>query len=303
MSRLDNVDLRLLRIFLAVVEARGFSAAQTQLNVSASTVSNHITALETRLGMRLCQRGRAGFRLTPDGETVYGETQKLFAAMEDFDLKIGGLNSRARTSLVIGTADCTATDSSSRLHVAISRLVGQFKDIQITLETRPPNELLREMVEGRIDVTVGSFPKLLLGLTYLKLYEERQLFYCGRSHPLFNAPAEAITLEALARHRAVSRIYWARRDIRHLQSEHPPAIVNSMEAAAQLIRSGCFLGYLPEHYAAHWVANGEMRVLLPDELTYNVPFEVAFTETARQRKAVRIFVDTMLAAMEVEAAP
>ncbi len=48
--RLDTVDLRLLRVFVAVVEARGFTAAQTVLNVGASTISNHISALETRSG-------------------------------------------------------------------------------------------------------------------------------------------------------------------------------------------------------------------------------------------------------------
>ena len=61
MARLDSVDLRLLRVLVAVVEGRGFAAAQTQLNVGASTISNHMSALETRLGVKLCQRGRAGF--------------------------------------------------------------------------------------------------------------------------------------------------------------------------------------------------------------------------------------------------
>ena len=71
-------------MFIAVVEARGFTAAQTHLNVSGPTVSNHIAALETRLGVKLCQRGRAGFRLTPEGELVYRETQRLFAGVEEF---------------------------------------------------------------------------------------------------------------------------------------------------------------------------------------------------------------------------
>jgi DNA-binding transcriptional LysR family regulator len=70
-SRLDTVDLRLLRVFATVVEARGFTAAQTILNVSGSTISNQISALETRLGVKLCRRGRAGFKLTEDGELIF----------------------------------------------------------------------------------------------------------------------------------------------------------------------------------------------------------------------------------------
>jgi DNA-binding transcriptional LysR family regulator len=65
LRRLDNIDLRLLRVFVAVVEAHGFSEAQFALNLSASTLSTHLAALERKLGGRLCDRGRGGFRLRP----------------------------------------------------------------------------------------------------------------------------------------------------------------------------------------------------------------------------------------------
>ena len=67
-GRLSDLDLRLLRIFVAVVESGGFSLASARLNVAESTISSHMADLEKRLGMRLCERGRSGFRLTDDGE-------------------------------------------------------------------------------------------------------------------------------------------------------------------------------------------------------------------------------------------
>ncbi len=60
-------DIRLLRVFEAVVKNGGFTAAQGELNISQSTISNHITALEQRLGVTLHQRGRGGFWLTDKG--------------------------------------------------------------------------------------------------------------------------------------------------------------------------------------------------------------------------------------------
>jgi DNA-binding transcriptional LysR family regulator len=62
---LDTLDLRLLRIFVTIVEAGGFAAAQGELNLALSTISSHVAALEARLGMTLCRRGRSGFHLTP----------------------------------------------------------------------------------------------------------------------------------------------------------------------------------------------------------------------------------------------
>ena len=76
-GRLSDIDLRLLRIFVSVVDAGGFSLATAKLNVAESTISQHMTDLEKRLGMRLCERGRAGFRLTADGEQVYKATIDL----------------------------------------------------------------------------------------------------------------------------------------------------------------------------------------------------------------------------------
>src|ERR1700730_15219936 len=85
MRRLDNIDLRLLRVFVAVVEAHGFSEAQFALNLSASTLSTHLAALERNLGGRLCDRGRGGFRLTPFGEATYKATRQLFSELDSFD--------------------------------------------------------------------------------------------------------------------------------------------------------------------------------------------------------------------------
>lgn len=64
MSALSNINLRLLRVFVTMAERGGYSAAQSELNIGLSTISSHMTALEERLGVRLCGRGRGGFRLT-----------------------------------------------------------------------------------------------------------------------------------------------------------------------------------------------------------------------------------------------
>src|SRR5205085_11496388 len=46
----SDIDVRLLRVFRAVVEAGSFANAQAILNVGASTISTQMSQLETRLG-------------------------------------------------------------------------------------------------------------------------------------------------------------------------------------------------------------------------------------------------------------
>ncbi len=66
-GQLSDTDLRLLKIYRKVVECGGFSAAEIALQISRAAISMAMNDLETRLGLRLCQRGRGGFALTEEG--------------------------------------------------------------------------------------------------------------------------------------------------------------------------------------------------------------------------------------------
>ncbi|HMN56677.1 MAG TPA: LysR family transcriptional regulator, partial [Ottowia sp.] len=79
LGQLSDMDLRLLQVFKAVVDCGGMAAAELELNIGISAVSRHVKDLETRLGLTLCRRGRAGFALTAEGQRVYDETLRLLA--------------------------------------------------------------------------------------------------------------------------------------------------------------------------------------------------------------------------------
>jgi DNA-binding transcriptional LysR family regulator len=44
------------------------------------------------------------------------------------------------------------------------------------------------------------------------------------------------------------------------------------EAIATLVQTGCYLGFLPDHYAQPFVAAGRMRAVSPDTLGYDCSF-------------------------------
>ena len=94
LGQLSDMDLRLLQVFKAVVECGGMAAAELELNIGTSTVSRHVKDLETRLGLTLCRRGRAGFALTAEGQRVYDETLRLLSAVDAFRSSIDDIHSR-----------------------------------------------------------------------------------------------------------------------------------------------------------------------------------------------------------------
>lgn len=74
-----TLDLDLLRTFVAVVEAGGFTRAAERVHRTQSTVSQQIRKLEEDLGRRLIDRAGAVPAVTEEGEVLLGYARRLLA--------------------------------------------------------------------------------------------------------------------------------------------------------------------------------------------------------------------------------
>lgn len=74
-----GLDLDLLRTFVAVVDAGGFTRAGTRVNRTQSTVSQQIRKLEEDLGRRLLDRVGGQVTPTEEGELLIGYARRLLA--------------------------------------------------------------------------------------------------------------------------------------------------------------------------------------------------------------------------------
>lgn len=291
----EKADLKLLRIFLSIVEAGGFAAAQSDLNLSLSTISSYITALETRLGFTLCKRGRGGFALTAEGQVVFEEAHRLFKSVAHYENKMRALRDRLSGTLTIGLTDNTITDPNARrIEQTIARFMEHAPDVSLNVVTYPPNDLLREVVTDNIQIGICSFPKTVLGLRYIPLYDETHRFYCGSDHPLFAREDSEIDIDEVRRYRLIGRKSWLGRDLKEFAIARPHATVTDMEAEARLILSGAFLGYLPEHYARQFVEAGRMRMILPERLKVNVTFQASLDDSKQPDPITRLFLEMLI---------
>jgi len=290
---LDTLDLRLLRIFRTVVNAGGFSAAQGALNLSLPTISSHIANLETRLGLRLCRRGRSGFQLTDDGQAIYEELLRLDESLDRFEARLRRLTGELGGNFALGLADNTISDPAAPLDRLFARFVEKAPQVTLEIVTRPPDELLRDLAAGKLQLALASFPTLAQGFGCRTLYTETQHFYCGIGHPLFGRDGAQVTLEEIQRHRIVARHYWGARDMKVFSIPTPQARVSDMEAGARLILSGCYLGYLPEHYARSHVEAGRMRAIRPDLLSYHASFQAVYDMSHRSDRNLSLFLSLL----------
>jgi len=281
-----NVDLRLLRVFDAVVRHQGFAAAQAELNISQSTISNQITALEKRLGVSLCQRGRAGFMLTERGCVIHAEALRLFAALQDFSSAADAVRSQLVGQLRLGVVDSVVSDPQFRLPEAIAWFDRQASAVSIELVQGSPQDLQSQVIDGRIQMAIGSFPHKAQGLCYLPLYNEVNTLYCAPGHPLFRALDSQINADLLRSFRVAGRSYWRSDHPNRQHFRNTAAVAEGVEQHLMLILSGTYIGYLPDHLALPWVANGKLRQLRRDEFVYSCPFDVVI-RAGKGRSALR----------------
>ena len=275
----SDIDLRLLKVFRAVVEAGGFSNAQAVLNVSQSTISTQMSQLETRVGFVLCQRGRSGFRLTCEGEAFYRRVVELFRSLQSFESQTAEIRGGLSGVLRIGFLDNIITDASCPLREAMTRFIRQpDNQVRIALDVLSPAALEQGVLDLSLDAAIGIFPHRLAGLKYEPLYQERDVLVCHCSHALARVDDPHLLARALPATPRVVRSFLGTAEF-PFEDDGREARVTSLEASAMLILSGTYVGFLPRHYVQSWLDSGELVELLPDKFVRHSQFHLVTRDT------------------------
>ncbi|MFI8032902.1 LysR family transcriptional regulator [Acinetobacter sp. ABJ_C3_5] len=280
-------DIKLIRIFVSVVRNKGFANAQQELNLSTSAISTYMTQLEQVVGFKLCERGRGGFSLTEKGEMFLQEAKRILHELENFSRHTAQIKGELTGTLRIGMLDCMVTDQNIPLDQMISQFSKQYPQIYIKIQVQSPYELQMGILENRFDVAIGSFFMKMNGVMYQSLHQEQQWLFCSDQHPMF--AQQNLTADVIRQGKMVSRGYWSHTELAKQGFKHSFATVDSMEAQLILILSGQYIGYLPEHFAQHWVEQKRLKVLLPATFGYNAPFSLIFRRGRTQEQVIQNF--------------
>ncbi|OGB04719.1 MAG: hypothetical protein A3G29_07580 [Burkholderiales bacterium RIFCSPLOWO2_12_FULL_64_99] len=297
---ISDIDVRLLRVFRAVVEAGGFANAQSILNVGSSTISAQMSQLETRLGYVVCHRGRGGFKLTDKGESLYRLVIEFFQSVHNFEMQAGELRGGMTGQLRIGFIDNIVSDPNSPFRTAVERFRRQpHNQARLLLEVLSPQELERGLQEHRIDVAVGIFYSRLPRLNYEALYLQRDVLVCHRDHSLARISDEGDLAAALPLSHKVLRSFLGTHEFPFASpgGETMISSISHIEAAALMILTGDCIGFLPRHYAKTWIDSGELVELLPHQLFRDTQFSIAIREDQmRPPPALHAFLGCLRAA-------
>lgn len=299
LGQLSDVDIRLLKVFKAVAENGGISAAELEMNIGRSTISRHIKDLEIRLGVSLCRRGRAGFSLTDEGSAVYEATLRLLSSLDDFRASVNDIHRHMTGTLSIALFDKIASNPKARIHDAVARFDELGPEVSINVYVEPLNEIERGVMEGRFQLGLIPFHRRSASLEYYPLFDEQMYLYCGANHELFTRKEDSITDADINGKKYVGLGYHSpNMEIGHKLSLRRAATVYDQEAIVHFLRSGKYLGYLPDHYAASFEAQGLIRPLTKHKFQYQCQFEAIVRASPKPTRLLQTFLDCLIAAHE-----
>jgi DNA-binding transcriptional LysR family regulator len=290
LGQLSDMDLRLLKVFKSVVDCGGMAAAELELNIGTSTVSRHVKDLETRLGLVLCRRGRAGFALTAEGQRVYDETLRLLASVDAFRGGIDDIHNRMGGQLEVALFDKTATNPKARIGEAIARFTEIAPEVNLAVHVGSINAIEQGVLEGNFQIGIIPAHRSSKSLVYADLFDETMLLYCGKGHPLFDSSHAKLTWSKLGEHHFAGLGYHSpNMELSHRARLSRKATGFDQEAIATLILSGRFLGFLPNHYAQVFEQRGLMKAVLPARFNYACRFVSLLRRSPKPSRAVLAF--------------
>ena len=298
--KMGDTHIRLIRIYKAVIESGGFAAAEVELNISRPAISLAITELESLLNMRLCHRGRGGFSVTEEGETVYQASLQLLASLETFKSQVNAINRELKGELNIVITDNLVSIPRMRVTRAISSLKKQGPDVIINIRMIPPKDIETAVLDGQLQIGVVPDLRPLSGLDYISLYKEESLLYCSNEHPLFTMDETQAKKVNLSEFDAVVPVYPQATEIKQQQKILKPAATSTdREGIIFLILTGSYIGFLPTHFAERWVKDGILKAIQTDKRKFFTHY------SAIMRKGMRAdyILETFLEALENEGKP
>lgn len=286
---ITEYDLRLLRIFISVVEHGGFAAAESALGVTRSTISVHMSNLETRMKLKLCLRGRGGFSLTEDGQAVYRAVINLFDSLNDFSLFVGTLGKELSGELIILCADKLDNTKQKKLAQVIELIHDSSPNLHIVLDGDSISNIEKQLLNDKAHV--GLFPQYqeIDGLSYSNLFQEPVYLCCGKKHPFFNQVDNQITEDMLSQvpsvHPGIDIDVSGREQ---LQKLNLAAKSYQFDTRKTMILSGRYLGYMPRSYIQQELNQGDIRIIQPSKLSYQFNLSQVTKRSPREIKKIEL---------------
>jgi DNA-binding transcriptional LysR family regulator len=194
------MNLKQLEVFVAVAETGSFSKGADISCITQSTVSQHISALEAELGLKLLDRTGKGAFPTPAGKMLLKLARQV---MTDIDLIHGALRQFKGVEDVTLRVGGSTIPGSYMIPHALPLLARRFPTLSVVLVEGDSQDILDKLAREEVELGIIGTSFAEKGFTFQPFAVERLILVAGSDHPA--AARGSLTLDQLAEEDFIQR--------------------------------------------------------------------------------------------------
>ena len=283
--------LHSMLVFKRVAEINSFTKVAVELDISQSSVSKHVSALESRLGVKLLNRTTRHLKLSDAGQEYYERCRSILTDIEETESLISAGQSKIAGQLRISVPD---TFGRHRILPLIWSFLDRYPDVEIDIMM---DDRRVDLVQEGIDVAIRSGGVFDPTLITRRLCDIPRVLVASPVYLALHGVPRSLT--DLRRHQCIiysgspSGQTWGfvvPEGIKNIQVRGRIK-VNSPEASILAAQNGFGISLSPNWLSEPMIAEGTLTPLL--EQCPPVPFEVhaVFPERSFIPARVRSFVE------------
>lgn len=261
------MELRHIRYFAAICEARSFSRAAEALHVTQSTLSHQIQQLEDELGSPMLHRLGRRTEPTAAGELFLAHCEDVLRSVRAGVAAVHELEGQVRGILCVAAFHSFV---NSRLPSVFADYASRYPGVHVVARQISRDEMERDLLGGALDFAVGYTEQNDPQIEAQPLFEESLVLVVGADHPW--AALKSVPMTRLAELALVllTPEFGARGYLdRYFSNLHiQPHVVlemNAIEPILGIVRDTALASVLPEG------AVGRIKQVRKIQLTDPVP--------------------------------
>jgi DNA-binding transcriptional LysR family regulator len=192
------MHLKSLRVFCDVVGRRSFSRAAAENGITQSGASQIVHHLEEHLGVKLIDRSKRPFVLTPEGEVYYDGCRNLVQQLYALEDRVRSLRQEVEGRVNVASIYSVGLSHMNR---CVQDFLSQHPKANVRIEYQHPQRVVELVESGQMDLGLISYPTQTRTLNAIAWRDEPMVVVCAPSHPL--ATASSVKLPQLDGHAMV----------------------------------------------------------------------------------------------------
>jgi len=175
------MQIQSFKVFSDLAETASFSRAAEINGITQSAVSQQMRTIEQRYHVKLIERGRKNFSLTPEGRAFLEASREILGTLEGLGSRIQKLQNVVAGELRIATVFSIGLHE---LPPCLKVFRRRFPEVDVRVEYQRSSEIYTGLLEGRADIGLVAYPSARRGLKVIPFWSDRLVLICPPGHPL-----------------------------------------------------------------------------------------------------------------------